>query len=199
MKANEIRKTEALKLRENGMKLNDIVAKVSLSKATLKRLFKKKGLTNNKLSLSHKPPVNSDLPVIGDTKDPESEPITEKVKLNSEPKGVSDPSFHNTHVTFDTKTGGFTLEPVEKKTIEPETNQTIIPKAEVVAGGGQQYQTSHITEKREIDEPENVMDKFFTRGMIETLVPVGLLLAGYMISGKKGMKGEFREDRGDSW
>jgi hypothetical protein len=182
VKANEIKKTEALKLREGGMKLNDIVDKVSLSKATLKRLFKKKGLTNNKLSLSHEPPVKSDLPVISDTKDPESKPVTEKVKLNSEPKGVSEPSFHNLHVTFNDKSGGFTLEPGEKKTIVPETVKPLTletTKEPVKPGGGQASQIAHVSEKPDVDAPESPLDSIFKRSYAEILIPLGLVVCGY--------------------
>jgi hypothetical protein len=35
------------------------------------------------------------------------------------------------------------------------------------------------------------MDKFFSRDTVEILVPIGLLLAGYMM---KGAKGSFSED-----
>lgn len=197
MKKNDVKKQEALKLRENGMKLLDIRDKTGLSKATLERLFKRNSLISDKLSNSHKnneTPQNKGEEGDKNVNSPiKSEVADENVKSENI-DALSSTSFSGINIIFDTKTGGFRIggaERVEEKTL----GKPIKP------GAAQQFKTSHVTEKPGIEAPDNVLDNFFSRGLIETLVPIGLVVAGYMMKGKKGSKNEFREQRegGGEW
>lgn len=201
---NNIKKEEALKLREGGMKLTEIVTKTGLSKATLKRFFKKKGLVNDKLSLSHNKSAPSENK---DKREDKNESLTIKSEMNDEnvnPKTeVGGGTFTGTSVTFDIKTGSLSLEDTKNVMEEPKSTEKddkrVTSESHNVAGLGQEFKTAPETRKPDIDAPENVLDKFFLRGTTEILVPLGLLVAGFMMSDKKGSKTEFREDRGDNW
>lgn len=165
-------------------------------------------------------PLNNDTPDINDTNVQNEGETTEVINRGIPPvvtlEGNHIPnkelnngiSFHSLNVTFDTKTGGFTLEHTAEelensvktmpaRELAGETDTSAV-NTEVKAGGGQQFQTEHVTEKLDIDRKEDVMDKFFTRDMGENLLLVGMLTAGFMLKGRLGEKGEFRE-RAESW
>lgn len=207
-------KEEALKLREGGMKLTEIVTKTGLSKATLKRFFKKKGLVNDKLSLSHiksAPSENKDKE--GDKNESltiKSEvPDTQKeVKEGSEIE-INNVSFKGAKVDFDVKNGSLAIvssdvvieKPIEQRRDPTEGSGVSDSPSEsrIKPGLGQDLQTSHVTEKLDIDAPDNVLDNFFSRGLVETLIPIGLVTAGFLMKGKLGEKGEYKERGGDAW
>lgn len=219
VKANAIKKAEALRLREGGMKITAIVDKTGLSKATLKRLFKKNNLISDKLSLSHiksVPLQNKDLK--GNEKaDPtiKSEPLVSENNVNgtkNEGKDLDRPeiefsnSFCGVKIIFDTKTGGFTIERGEKKAIDKNLatskrqsdNKSGLEAASeqpITPGLGQQFKTAPDTRQRDIDAPESPLDSIFKRNNVEILIPLGLVICGYMMKSENPQDNAFRGDQ----
>lgn len=171
-------KKEVVRLKEEGKSVNDIVKQTGVSKTIVYRELTKAGLTNPKYN-------------------PTQNKINDNRNDNQNVR-VDEASFKGVNVNY-TRTGAITIESsgvVEKPILmAPEGREN-----PVKPGAGQQYQTAHVTEKPDIDAKENVLDTFFTRSNVEILVPVGLLVAGFLMSGKKGSKDGFREDKnGGEW
>jgi len=179
VKANAVKKEEALKLREQGIKIPEIVERTGLSRAVIYRLFKKNGVVQPKTRqvVSENETLPNKDAVEGNH---EGEPIkneieNENVNIKNEKRGTKS-------VRFDERSGAIVIseneEAVSYTKPIPETKNV---KPEVTPGGGQAMKTAPETRKRDIDEPDNAIDNFFSRGLVETLVPLGLIVAGYMM------------------
>lgn len=171
---NNIKKEKGLKLRNTGASYTEIAKVLKISRGTAIRWYKntKKGDSEEGLNDTVLEPPKKER-VTGDTEN------KEKIEDLSGTKNAK-----ITGVTFDSKDGNITIIQDEDAPIKPFKPEPL------KAGAGQQMKTSHITEHRDIDEPENVVDKFFNRGLVETLMPLGLLVAGFMIKEKKEEGGE---------
>ena len=209
-KTNDVKKVEALKLRESGMEKLEIVKKTGLSRATLTKLFKKAGLTNSKLSLSHikkEPTENND-----HSNDEKLNPSikSEVGELEIKPEDIKggmegEPDtdiFKGTNVTFDSKKGNITLESSGgnegeriKADGERDTDSLVPLAVSPVAGSFHQPRQDPPKQDLSLDRPEDPLDNFFSRGMIETLIPIGLIVSGYLIKGDK----KETVNRGDAW
>jgi hypothetical protein len=184
---------EAKKLRLEGKSNSEIANTLSIPRRTIIRWVKStpKGgsVTNNNMSL------------LNDRSDDENANLTIKSEVNKESTGNS---FHSLIVTFDTKTEGFT--------IEDAMGVTEKPKSEPEPGPGKEKSKS--TKSRDptkgsgvLDSPseahinvtsENIIDKAKNSNILSYLLPAALLAGGMLMSGKKGEKGEFREQT-ESW
>lgn len=197
--SNNIRKEEAIKLRESGMKILDIVDKTGLSKATLKRVFKKAGLTNEKMCLSHNKSEPSE-----NVKQPEdknvNEPIksktglSENVAVNKEIGDNYDPSIKVTYVSYDKGniifvTGNNTNENIPVS--EAVMSETLHPE---------KCLSENFVEKPPLFEHKTLsFESFKGDNLLYILLPV-MLGAGLLMKGKLGEKGAFREEQnGGDW
>ena len=200
-KANDIIKVEALKLREEGLIITEIVTKTGLSKATLKRLFKSKGLTYNNLSLSH---INSEPQINNDQDDDEKVNPTIKSEPGLSEKGseiVQSDTFKGTKVTFDSKKSAITIGSSDIVDIVGTTptspTSPTSPTPEPVPGSYTKSREIVPKQDMDINRPEDPLDRFFSRGMIETLIPIGLIVAGYVM--KKSENNDRMDKRGEAW
>jgi len=193
--SNAVKKEEALKLRESGKKLTDIVTETGLSKATLKRLFRKTGVTK----IKGEPIPNKDTvegnhegePIKSELEDSKNEDSNVKRVIESEPKEKVKFTGGAKSVTYDSRTGSIIIsESAEKVPYIPRDDTSDKCDAaqrtkRATAGGGQQYQRHVESRKRDIDEPENAIDDLFSRKIVSTLIPLGLILSGYLMEGDK--------------
>ena len=117
--------------------------------------------------------ITSETEVPEITKIPENIKDKEKVKL---PAVTGDTK---TQIIYNDRDGSFTIAQGEEVSDMPKEPKTENPEPK--AGGGQDMKTAPETRKLDIDRKEDVLDNFFSRGVVETLVPVGLLVAGFMM------------------
>jgi len=188
---NKGAKEAALSMSKKGMKTTDIAKEVGLSKATLKRLFKKNGVTKIKSeTLPNKDTVEGNHtgePIKTELEGSKNEGSNIKEGIESEPKGATGATV--TKVTYN-KDGSFSIEKVKLDTgkdlmRENKQEPTKNNSRSEIAGGGQQFKEAPETRKRDIDEPDNPIDDLFSRKIVSTLVPLGLILSGYLLKGDK--------------
>lgn len=185
------KKEEALKLRESGMKILDIVDKTGLSKATLKRVFKKAGLTSEKLSRSHNKSKTSE------KKDEiEDKNVNEPIKSELGVLEVKDKEGTSvTQVTYDTKSGGLILG----------TGNTLTENPTVPEAGKSETLQPEKSEESFVEKPPLfehktlIPDSLKGDNLLYILLPV-MVGAGLLMKGKLGEKGVFREEQnGGDW
>lgn len=196
---NYPKKQEALILRENGMKLSEIVNKTGLSKATLKRLFNHKGLVNEKLSLSHN--KNESTPINDPPYDKKPGVIIISEPPYDTPKGINDTSELKTIegtksskitvVNFDTKNG--TIEITQNEDIPEESMGAAKVKSSESSAGITEKNSVKTSEHPNLNDIEPVTSNPLD-GVLGMLIPIGLVGLGMLCRGKKGSKNGFREE-----
>ena len=200
VKTNDIKKVEALRLREAGDTITQIVTKTGLSKSTLLKHFKKHGVIKSILT----PPA-----IKNDTPENNGESTDKKVNLTiKEDVGVSEvmsnndeitsdtATFKGSKVTFNSKVGSIVITPTDTKDIISSLPTTIAKDTpEIVPGSYTKPRENAPKQDMDINRPEDPLDRFFSRGMIETLIPLGLIVAGYVMP--KSENNDKREE--DSW
>lgn len=177
---NNLKKQEALKLREEGLTKPEITKKTGLSRATLTRLF------HNHRDIKG-----------GLNEPPETDPINDK---NAKPPikkevGVSEKGLVSniTGITFHSEDGSIEIIQNED-TPKISAEKTEVEPPEVSAeitedNSGKTAHTQNLNDvEPEITKPTNMLD-----GALSTAIPIGLILAGALMKGKLGQKGSFRE------
>ena len=171
VKANDIKKVEALKLREAGDTIRQIVTKTGLSKSTLLKYFKKKGVIKSVATL---PVIKNDTPINNPTPKGEKSDIINNNDTLSDTKEIT-PPFDNVNISFNND-GGITLTSLDT----PIPHDPITPKAiEPKESAGEQ---SGISAEDRLGKllPEGLKmpGSEEKSGVLGYAIPIGLLLVG---------------------
>ena len=197
-KANDSIKVEALKLRESGQTIKQIVAKTGLSKSALLRHFKKHGVIKSIVAPSV---INNDNPENPDSSEHKMDKAT--IINDTEVSEVIEETpdtdtYKGTKVTFDSKKSAITIESSDIEDIVGTTpTSPTSPTPEPVPGSYTKPREIVPKQDMDINRPEDPLDTFFSRGMIETLIPIGLIVAGYVM--KKSENSDRIDKRGEDW
>ena len=172
VKANDIKKVEALKLREAGDTIRQIVTKTGLSKSTLLKYFKKKGVIKSVATL---PVIKNDTPINNPTPKGEKSDIINNNDTLSDTKEIT-PPFDNVNISFNND-GGITLtsldtpiphDPITPKAVEPKESAGVQPGI----SAEDSYFGKLLPEGLKMPGSEE------KSGVLGYAIPIGLLLVG---------------------
>ena len=201
---------EAKKLRLEGLSYDKIAKEISVSSMTIKR-WNKRGYLKG---ASNKDTENNDTVSGNETEKPPKVTISGNIDKegnegneNNSNEDIKNSCFHNINIAFDNKSGGLLLEqgsfdkPIienkpESSAGELEVSAKAKPARELagktipeISAGNTEIKTGVL----DAIKPKDI-------DLIGVLLPAALLGAGLLMSGKKGMKGEFREENnGGNW
>ena len=171
VKANDIKKVEALKLREAGDTIRQIVTKTGLSKSTLLKYFKKKGVIKSVATL---PVIKNDTPINNPTPKGEKSDIINNNDTLSDTKEIT-PPFDNVNISFNND-GGITLTSLD--TPMPHdliTSKTVEPKE---SAGEQSGISAEDRLGKLLPEGLKMPGSEEKSGVLGYAIPIGLLLVG---------------------
>lgn len=205
VKTNDIKKIEALKLRETGDTIKQIVTKTGLSKSTLIKHFKKHGVIK---SIVTPPAIKNDTPENKDESDDKKVNLTIKEDVGVSETGTEitqSDTFKGSKVSYDK--GNISIESSGIEDIVGSLPTTIAkdtPELEPVPGSYTKPRENMPKQDLDVDRPEDPLDNFFGRGMVETLIPIGLIIAGYVMKKENDpttnqFKGEEIRSKGLGW
>lgn len=197
-------KEECVRLRkEEGVKHKDIATILNVSLPTIKRWLKgiKVLKETSGTQVTDKPTVTQGaegtkvsqvINTLSDTKN------TENIRETGETEVTGD-VFKGTKVSYDLKTSEIIIGATDNEvdlnftTKRPEIRELETPNTSesLASVPGAFKHTAIKDEKLNIDAPDNVLDNFFNRGLIEVLVPIGLLTAGFLMSKKDTTSNQF--------
>ena len=205
-------KEECVRLRkEEGVKHKDIATILNVSLPTIKRWLKgiKVLKETSGTQVTDKPTVTQGaegtkvsqvINTLSDTKN------TENIRETGDTDVAGD-VFSGIKATYDIKKSVIILEPSDTKDIISTLPTTIAkdtPELEPVPGSYTKPRENMPKQDLDVDRPEDPLDNFFGRGMVETLIPIGLIIAGYVMKKENDpttnqFKGEEIRSKGLGW
>ena len=200
-------KEECVRLRkEEGVKHKDIATILNVSLPTIKRWLKgiKVLKETSGTQVTDKPTVTQGaegtkvsqvINTLSDTKN------TENIRETGDTDVAGD-VFSGIKATYDIKKSVIILEPSDTKDIISTLPTTIAkdtPELEPVPGSYTKPRENMPKQDLDADRPEDPLDNFFGRGMIETLLPLGLIIAGYVMKKEGDLSNASIGDHGAGW
>ena len=189
VKTNDVIKVEALRLREAGETIKQIVTKTGLSKSTLLKHFKKNGVIK---SVVTPPPIKNDTPINNPTPKGEKSDI-----INNNDTKVSQPisdTFRGSKVTYDMKRGDISIEALDTLpiTIPEEANGKRLMANE----------TPLALRPEPLAPPEFNKDGInLNTGLstVTSIIPFVLMAAGFLLKDKAQGSEQTNSNRGGEW